>query len=272
MTTTIYPAQQGPADRSPVSEGDKLLERIRKRFDYMVKAWKEIRDEAENDQRALSRSGPWTDDDRDQRVRDKRPCLHLDQLTQYVNSLVNEVRSNPIGIKINPGGEGASEKTAELRANRIRAIEYESNAVQAYQCAFESAASMSYGAVGVVIDYKSWDSFQRVIKVRRFANQHAVIWDPDTKEADASDMQDCFVLDRVQKDVFKERYADATVTSFGEEEMRIAPSWFDDDSVQVAEYWYVEKKKRRMFLVDEGGSGSSILRMSWRGTRRGRGG
>lgn len=252
--TTIYPANQGPTDKGQGKPKETLLERINKRFDCMVKSSKDIRDEAERNQRALSVSGPWADEDRDERKRNGRPCIHLDQLTQYINALVNEVRSNPIGIKIQQGGEGSSKETAELRSNRIRAIEYESNAIQAYATAFESAASMSFGVAGVMIDYKSWDSFQKVIKIRRIANPWAFFWDPDTKEADASDMKDCFLLDRVQRDDFVRKYPNATITSFGPEQAQFAPLFFDqDDAVQVGEYWYIDYKARRKFRVKDSG-------------------
>jgi hypothetical protein len=249
----IYPANQGDVDSgdsTAASKDDqKLLDRIRKRFDYMVKAWKDIWAEAELDQQALSPSGPWKKEDRDARE-GVRPCLHLDQLTQYINALINEVRSNPIALKIDPAGEGSDKNTAELRANRIREIEYASNAMQAYQTAFEGAVSHSFGVFGITIEYKSWDSAQREIKVRRFANPYSVLADPDTKEADRSDMQDAFVLDRVLKSDFERLYPKATITSFGADVTSLAPLWFDDDSIQRAEYWYTVKTPRRLFLVE----------------------
>lgn len=247
---TIYTASKGPHDGAATSRKDKLLERVRKRFDYMTHAWKEIRDEAELDMRAQSIEGPWKPEERNARVKQKRPCIHLDQLNQYTNNLVNEVRQNPLAIKVDPAGDGATEETAELRGNRIRQIEYESNATQAYLCAFENAAMRSYGVFGVVVDFKSWDSRDQAIRIRRFPNPDAVLWDPDCKEADFSDMQDAFVLDRVRKDEFERKYPDASVTDFGPDVVRLAPQWFDDDSVQVGEYWYIDAKARRMFFVE----------------------
>jgi hypothetical protein len=235
---------------TPERDEYERLARIRKRYDYMVSAWKEIREQAELDQRAQSIAGPWEPGERDERTKNGRPCVHLDQLTQYVSALVNQVRSEPIAIKVSPSGEGSSEDTAELRAKRIRAIEYESNAQQAYQSAFESAASMSFGAFGITIDYKSWDSMQRIIKFRRFANPWSIIWDPDCKEADSSDMRDCFILTREPREDFERNHPDATITSFGDNEVRLAPTWFDDDSVQVAEYWYRELKRRRVMFIE----------------------
>jgi len=254
--TTLYEADRGDWDGDTPDEGEdkKMLDRIRTRYKYMVHAWEDIRVQAEKDDRALSISGPWDDSEREQRKKDGRPCIHLDQLCQHIHALVNEVRSNPVAIKVDPSGKGSDENTAELRSSRIKQIEYESNAVQAYQAAFESAAKRSFGAAGVKIEYKSWNSNQRVIKVRRFANAYSVLWDPDTVEADCSDMKDCFVLSRMSKDECERVYGKDSLASFGDEDVSIIDQWTDDDSVQIAEYWYTDYKPRHQIVfADESG-------------------
>src|SRR4051812_14999588 len=142
--STIYAADRGANDSGEStktkSPDDQLLAKIRRRFDYMVQAWKPIRDKAESDMRAQSDDGPWKPEDRAERLKNKRPCIHLDQLEQYPNNLVNEVRQNPPEIKANPAGAGTDDKTAALRSNRVRQIQYESNATQATLRAFEDAA------------------------------------------------------------------------------------------------------------------------------------
>jgi hypothetical protein len=249
----IYAASKGPHDNggsSPKSPEEKLLERIRRRFDYMTQAWREIREKAQLDMRALSDEGPWDPADRAERIKNKRPCIHLDQLEQYPNALVNEVRQNPLAIKVTPDGDGTNDETAELVGDRIRQIEYESNATQAYRTAFECAVQRSYGAFGAQIDYKSWDSFDLIIKMRRFPNPEAVIWDPNCKEADASDMEDAFVLERIDREQFPEKFKGATITSFGSEHLMAAPNWFGVNDIQVAEYWYKDQQPERLFLVE----------------------
>lgn len=250
--TTAYPATSGNADSGDglkKSPDQKLLDRIKSRFDYFIAAWKDIRDEAELDMRAQSIYGPWDPAERQARIEAKRPVIHLDQLGQYTNALVNEVRLNPLAVKVSPDDSGTDNETAELTGNRIRAIEYESNAQQAYLRAFEDAATRSYGVFGLQVVFKEWDSFEQTLKVRRFANPDSVLWDPDCKEADCSDMEDAFVLDRIRKDDFERRFPDAEEKNFGDEVVSQAHNWFDDDTVQIAEYWYVEKKKRRMLRL-----------------------
>lgn len=249
---TTYPASFGEWSESSkdLSKGDeKLVKRIQERFKYMSAAWRRIREEAEDDMRSLSIVGPWPEGDIESRKQKGRPCIHLDQLTQYVDETINEVRMNPIAIKVDPNGEGTSEDTAELRSKRIRAIEYESNAQSAYLTAFEYATSMSFGAFGITVEHKAWDSFDKVIRLRRFANPWDILWDPDCKEQDCSDMRDCFVIDRMLKSEYEEQHEGFSLSSFGEEEVRQASDWLTGDKIQIAEYWYRETKPRRMFLL-----------------------
>src|SRR5215468_4459356 len=75
---------------------------------------------------------PWTPEDRKARADAGRPCVNHDELNQYVNQAVNSPRQNKLGIKVEPGGNGADGKSAEPRQDIIRTIEYRSKAQGAY--------------------------------------------------------------------------------------------------------------------------------------------
>jgi hypothetical protein len=254
---TIYAANQGPADTTPASSkaGDeKLLDKIRKRHRYHTQAWLKIRAEGARDIIALTPQGPWDPQDRVERKEAGRPCIHLDQLGQYVNGFMGEVRQNPIAIDVDPAGAGANDKTAELRGDRIRRIEYDSHGTQATMTALENAAERSYGVFGAIIEYASWDSDELKIRFRRFANPDAVSWDPDCKEADCSDMQDAFYHDWMPWDAFKEEFGEDAVPSGGwADGVAIAPDWINNDGqmVQVSEYWCIEKKDTEVLWVQD---------------------
>lgn len=233
---------------TPKGKDAKLIKRIQDDWKYVTDAWRETRDQAEKDQRAVSISGPWSDEEREARKAAGRPCVHLDQISQYGHALVNQVRNKPIAIRVNPSGEGADDTTAQLRSKRIRAIEYESNAQQAYQTAFEAAVRSSFGAVGVIIEYKDWKSRQKTIKIRRIPNIWSWYADPDCKEADWSDMRFFFLVDRIPKDEYERLYPDSSIGGFGGDEI-ILSDWADDETVQVAEYWYIDKTQREVVWV-----------------------
>ena len=77
------------------SEKESLIQRIRDRFDYMKAKHQKNRDEGALDMRALSPLGPWDPAERQKRKDNKVACVHLDQLNQYANMLINEFRQAP---------------------------------------------------------------------------------------------------------------------------------------------------------------------------------
>lgn len=265
---TSYPANQGPNDSSAsspnASPDAKILARMHKRWKHHQSRWKEIWDRGDLDMQALDPiQGPWTDAEIKVRDDAKRPWVHLDQLNQYSNMLINEVRQNPIAIKVDagdsvdPNDPAANEQAkaaARLTENRIRHIEYEQNAAQAIITAFESAVQRGYGAFGLLTEDVAWDDFNQKVKVRRFADSNSVSWDPDCKEADCCDMQDAFVWKRILIDDFQRDYKDSAPCSFGPEDQSLAGDWLDlaGDSMQIAEYWEVVKTKRTLYLLKDG--------------------
>ncbi len=239
-------------------QDEKLLEQIRKRFDYVVKSWSDIRDEARTDVRFAS-GDPWPEEERKARKAAGRLCLSLDEINQYINQKVNDVRMNKRAITVHPARNGADEKTAEFRQALMRQIEYESNAQAAYATGFENVLIRSYGAWRVGTRYCGDDEeagADQEIVIRRIPNPDTVFMDPDAKEADFSDGDDVTVIDRMTSDKFLDKWPWAEVRSFTPEMMAYAPSWIQMDGdtchVQVAEYWKVKTTKRRQLLKNDG--------------------
>lgn len=255
--TTHNPATEGDFDRSDtktLSSGDeKLLKRLRERYTYMVKAHKYNRDMGNFDMQALySAKGPWDPIEVAARVAAKRPCVHLPQLPQYPTTLVNQVRQNPQGVKVTPAGYGANDKTATLRGDRIRAIEQKSNAKQAYLTALQCAAERGYGVLTLECREISWDEWDQEIRIVREPDPNALLWDPDYREADASDIQDGFKLWRLPREEYKRRWPNAAVQDFKVEENEVAPDWCNKETQLIARYSYFDVKERYLYLVDDG--------------------
>ena len=232
----------------PEATNDSLVKEIRETYDYYLDRWKDIYDEGGTDMRYLS-GDPWDPKDKAER-KDKLPTLAFDELNQYVNQLINDVRQNKRAIKVIPKGSGANDKSAELRGDLLRQIEYESRAQAAYETAFEGGAQRGYGFAGWRKRYVSDRSFDQELQIRRFANPDAVLLDYDAKEWDCSDGMGAFVLDLIPEKQYKSRYPKARITDFGEDVRGTAPNWFRSSSVQVAEFWKVKLKARKLLLFD----------------------
>ena len=226
-----------------------LLKEIRQNFDYYMAQWREIREEARTDMKFIS-GDPW--EPRERRVRQAagRPCLSLDELSQYVNSTVNDVRVSKRAIKIVPKGAGATDDLARFRADIIRQIEYRSSAQAAYATAFQNAVERSYGYFKITARRTAPDSFDQELVIRAIPNPDTVLLDPDAKEADFSDGRAAFIIDTLPVKRFESRWPEAEIKTFTGEIAELAPAWVKDNRIQVAEYWRVEMKARTLLLLD----------------------
>lgn len=238
----------------PKPNNEALLKEIRDNFDYCVNEWREIRKEAADDMRLLA-GDPWDPQERAARSvkGQERPCISLDLCNQYVNQVVNDVRQNPRGVTVVPTGEGANDKTAELRQGRIREIEYRSNAMTAYTTAFESAVSRSYGYFRIDKKYESPTSFFQELSVGRIPNPDTIYLDPDAREADFSDMGYAFELESIRRKDFAKLYPKAETINFSAEQAQEYSQWVQEDHIQIAGYWRVEITKRNLLSLNVNG-------------------
>ncbi len=239
---------------------EALLKEIRDRHTYFEDRWREIREERRIDMRYVC-GDPWTDEEKKARgdKENPRPCINHDELNQYINQGVNNLRANKRGIKVNPAGNGSSDKSAEFRQDLIRTIEYDSNAQAAYITAAQAMFEGSYGFLRISRAYASNDVarrdasvFNQKIVIKTILNPDSVLYDPDCKEADWSDAKACFVLEPISREEFKRNWPEAEIKDFTSEHMRLAPGWVRDKEVIVAEYWRVETKPVRLFLLPSG--------------------
>ena len=207
------------------SENEKLLKEIRDNLTYGLRAWGDIREEAKTDMRYVS-GDPWDPKEKKARKDAMRPALVLDELNQYINQVVNDLRSKKTGIKVVPTassipGENPElagvEKLAEFRGDLIRQIEYKSSAQQAYITSFENAVQRSYGWHRVKKRYVTEKSFEQELEIRRIPNPDTILPDPAFKEADASDMKWCFAMDYVPRKEFKQSWPNAKIQDFSDQ-------------------------------------------------------
>lgn len=225
-----------------------LLKEMRDRYDYARHEWQEIRDEGAIDMRAVA-GNPWTDKDRRAREDANRPCLSLDELGQYVNQLINEVRQHKRAIQVTPKGFGANENTARIRAELIRQIEYESNAQQAYTTMFENTVQRSYGYLRIKPKYVDDRSFDQELLIEPIVNPDTVTIDPDAMKADGSDMRYAFVTETWTHQEFKRKFPKAKVRDFDPDMATEAPNWLKERTIQVGEYWTIETSKQTLLLM-----------------------
>jgi len=236
-----------PSDKIPKAD-QAILDELHRRFTYGTDEWRDTREEGQKDMRCVA-GDPWDDDDRKQREDANRPVLSLDELGQYVNQLINEIRQNKRAVKVTPIGAGANDKRAELRANLFRQIEYRSNAQQAYTTMFENAVQRSYGYLRIKPKYVSERSFDQELIIEPLVNPDMVTIDPDFIQPDASDIKWAVIRESWSHDDFKRAWPKAQFTSFTAEMIASVPDWLDEHRVYVGEYWTTETTEDQLLLV-----------------------
>lgn len=232
------------------TETEELLKDIRDDFSYYKQFWRSNYEEAKTDLQFVA-GDPWPSDARKLREDNGRPVLSPDEFDQYLNATINNLRQNPLGIKIEPKGEGATDANAEARQAIIRNIENDSIAQAAYTNAYSSAINCGFGFYRVTTKRikKGGDEVEPCIKI--IGNPVSVYMDPNAKEADYSDQKRCFLLDVMRKSDYVRQYPKAEHRDFSADEMNIAPDWIEAENVVVAEYWRIDG-------YDENGEGGKV--------------
>jgi hypothetical protein len=227
------------------SDNSDLLKRIRQRYRYGVDKWDRNRKEGQKNMKYVS-GDPW--DDEDKKTREGRPTVCPDELNQYVNQVVNTARQNPRGIKVDPAGDQATDKLAEYRENRIRAIEYACNASQVYVNGLQAAVERNIGYWKVTRAYVSDESDEQEIVLLPVMNPDSVLIDPDFKELDGSDIKWAFELDRIPLADFETEYPDAQKVSFSAEDFGpdYSSDWYDGKTILTASYWEVKQTAKKV--------------------------
>jgi len=226
-------------EQSP--EDEAVLDRIREYFEYDSLNWEDIRREAAKDVEYAA-GNTWEPDDA--ALRAGRPMVNLDQLSQYLNQLENTVRQNKRAIKASPAGQGATAETALLRSNRIREIEYQSHAQEAYIQAFANCAMRSYGFARIIAEYEDDDSDNQVLRVKAVPNPDQVLPDSDAESTSGRDWMRCFFVRTVSHSEFKRDWPHAQVHNFLPEQIALVGSkWLTPTRVQIAEFWEVHETR-----------------------------
>jgi hypothetical protein len=170
---------------------------------------------------------------------DKRPCLTINLTRQHNLQIINEMKQNKSSIKIRAVGGQATVDSANLISALVRNIEYRSNAQAAYENAGGFMVKGGIGWFRLVTQYCSNNTFDQEIRILPIWDPLSVAADPDTLQADKSDMKWAFVFDLVPKEQFWDMYPEyvgkVSLSPLGAEGGDA--DWVNDNYVRVAEYF-----------------------------------
>jgi hypothetical protein len=230
-------------------------EKVQKFLNTAMERWRTcetaeavLRQEAQKDLRFLNLE-QW--DEQDERDRGDRPTLVIDQIGEPFRQLVGRQKSAKPSINTVPVDSGADIDTAEIYQGLIRHIEYKGHAKAARDEAFKSAAAIGWGYYRIVTEYESNGEidapldvlFDQSIRYQPIENSMSVFRDPTCPLHEPEKCNFAFIIEDIPKSEFERLYPNASATSqeaFDATGLSM-PEWYPEDSVRVADYFYVEQ-------------------------------
>ena len=184
--------------------------------------------------------------------RRNRPCYEFNRTRQLIRRVTGQQLKNKPQIKVRATEDNDTD-TADIYNGLIKNIEVQSSAETAYDTAFQWSCGGGYGVLRVVADYEQGDTFDQCLQIKAVHDPLTVFPDPAARELDWSDGRYVFVTEIIPLEEFKRRWPNAKAVDFeqpGADEYD--REWWFDDTVRIAEYWYIEEERRRIYLLDNG--------------------
>jgi hypothetical protein len=233
------------------------------KINEVIKFWRLVND-ADSTNRAealmdvkFAAGDQWPVEIQNSRNLESRPCLTINKIDAYIRQVTNQQRMQRPRIKVHPVNNLADYKIAQVIEGITRHIEVNSNADTAYDTAFDYAVRMGWGYWRVNTKYVSETSFDQEIYIDTIDNPFTVYFDPNSILPDGSDAERCLITTVMDKKVFRENYpgaddgANFQQRSTGDD----TASWLTKEDIRVAEYFYIERERAKLYLLSDGTSG-----------------
>ena len=249
-----------PTKKGDESDSDALAT-MRSRLDMAISALSESREDELDDLRFYAGSPDncwqWPADVLATRgavqgqTINARPTLTINKLPQHVRQVTNDQRQNRPSGKVIPADDNADPEVAEIYNGMVRHIEYISDADVAYDTACENQVSYGEGYIRILTEYCDDNTFDQDIKIMRVRNSFSVYMDPTIQDPCGADAKWCFITEELQRDEYERLFPDASPISslqtlgIGDQSISI---WINQDTVRIAEYYYVEYNKATLHL------------------------
>lgn len=245
----------------PTKEQQETLSTARSRLDMAIGALSESREDELDDLRFYAGSPDnqfqWPADVLQTRgavqgqTINARPCLTINKLPQHVRQVTNDQRQNRPSGKVIPADDRADPEVAEIFDGIVRHIEYISDADVAYDTACENQVSYGEGYFRLLTEYCDDNTFDQDIKIGRIRNSFSVYMDPTIQDPCGSDAKWCFITEDILKEDYERMFPDAmpvtSLQTLGVGDQRLS-QWINEDTVRIAEYFYIEYKKETLNL------------------------
>ena len=182
-----------------------------------------------------------------------RPQLTINETNTYIKKVTNAQRQQRPKGKASPVDSFADKKVAKVITGLGRHVEVNSDADNAYDTAFDFAATIGWGYWRLRTDYISENSFNQDVFIDVVDNPFTVYFDPNSKLPDGSDAEQAIITDLMKKTVFEKQYPGATMGGFDARGTGDTDSnWVSEHDMRLAEYFFVERQKAKLVYLTDG--------------------
>lgn len=228
---------------------DEVFQQAQKEFDKSVSASGDQREQSLEDRRFYSVAGAQWEGLFGEAFQNKTR-LELNKVNLAVYRVINEKRGNKFTVDFLPKDGSTDDALSDLCDGLFRADEQDSQAVEAYDVAFEEMAAGGYGAWRLCAEYEDEydeESDEQRIRIEPIHDaDRTVFWDANAKLYDKSDAAFCFVLTPYSRDAYEDEFGDDP-DSWDPPISEAEFDWFDgNDNVYVAEYYRVEAERYKV--------------------------
>lgn len=242
------------------SQREEFLKKARARKKIADMAYQNIIKAAKHDL-AMLYGNQWDDDSGslgiyNNRVSSSVPTLTINKERKFVEQVIGEILQNKISIELSPADGKGNKITSQIKAERIRQIEYESDAEGVYDYASRQTCESGFSYVRVITEYEEGDSFAQRLRIRNIPCQFSVRLDPRARRGTGIKPKFAFVTEVLSKDEFKARFPkadDMLSQSFGSDDNGTERmGWFEKEKVRIAGYYFIEEEEKEIALLDDG--------------------
>lgn len=183
----------------------------------------------------------------------ERPQLTINETNTYIKKVTNQQRQQRPRGKASPVDNFADKKIAKVITGLGRHVEVNSDADNAYDTAFDFAATIGWGYWRMRCDFVAEDSFDQDVFIDVIDNPFTVYFDPNSKLPDGSDAEKGLITDVMSKEAFRKQYPGAQDSGFtGRGTGDNDPNWVTEHDIRLAEYFYVERTKATLVKLTDG--------------------
>jgi hypothetical protein len=193
--------------------------------------------------------GHYTEEAR--RARKKRPMFQIDLVSPGIDQAIGDQRQTETNITVFPQKDGTKD-VAKIFTGLIRSIDRDSKSQNIYDCVYDEVLKGGIGGWRILTEFHPDNPFiMRIYKKWIPSAASSLKFDPSAELLTKEDGEYAFIDSSMLSAAFKKEYPESAPSGFFKN--LFTPSmWFQQDRVQVSEFFYKDPYTKKVGLLSDG--------------------